>query len=125
MHLIFFSPAGWQDWDVEREPLIRSGMPVLIENDLRLEDDAGPRASALVNRWLRELPVSGAPSPNTWEAYARALRDWLAFLGERGVAAFGSRDRQRAVPSAYRVRRNGVCQVGMSARANSSRSDGS
>ena len=101
MHLIFFSPTGWQDWDVEREPLIRSGMPVLIENDLRLEDDAGPRASALVNRWLRELPVSGAPSPNTWEAYARALRDWLAFLGERGVAAFDSRDRLRAVLSVY------------------------
>ena len=36
VHLIFFSPAGWQDWDVEREPLIRSGMPVLIEDDLRL-----------------------------------------------------------------------------------------
>jgi site-specific recombinase XerD len=101
VHLIFFSPVGWQDWDVEREPLIRSGMPVLIENDLRLEDDTGQRASALVNRWLRELPVSGAPSPNTWEAYARALRDWLAFLGERGVAAFGSRDRLRAVLSVY------------------------
>jgi site-specific recombinase XerD len=101
VHLIFFSPTGWQDWDVEREPLIRSGMPVLIENDLRLEDDAGPRASALVNRWLGELPVSGAPSPNTWEAYARALRDWLAFLGERGVAAFDSRDRLRAVLSVY------------------------
>ena len=101
VHLIFFSPTGWQDWDVEREPLIRSGMPVLIENDLRLEDDAGPRASALVNRWLRELPVSGAPSPNTWEAYARALRDWLAFLGDRGVAAFDSRDRLRAVLSVY------------------------
>ncbi len=101
MHLIFFSPAGWQDWDVEREPLIRSGVPVLIEDDLRLSDDAGPRASSLVNRWLRELPVSGAPSPNTWEAYARALRDWLAFLGERGVAAFDSRDRLRAVLSVY------------------------
>ena len=54
-----------------------------------------------MNRWLRELPVSGAPSPNTWEAYARALRDWLAFLGERGVAAFDSRDRLRAVLSVY------------------------
>lgn len=101
MHLIFFSPSGWQNWDVEREPLIRSGMPVLIENDLRFEDESGPRATVLVNRWLRELPVSGAPSPNTWEAYARALRDWLAFLGERGVAAFDSRQRLRAVLSVY------------------------
>ena len=47
------------------------------------------------------IPVSGAPFPNTWEAYARALRDWLAFLGERGVAAFDSRDRLRAVLSVY------------------------
>lgn len=76
-------------------------MPVLVEDDLRLEDDAGPRASSLVNRWLRELPVSAAPSPNTWEAYARALREWLAFLGERGVAAFDSRDRLRAALSVY------------------------
>ena len=92
MHLIFFSPAGWQDWDVEREPLIRSGMPVLIENDLRLEDDAGPRASALVNRWLRELPVSGAAPPATWLAYGRIMKAWLEFLEVRGVPVFAGRE---------------------------------
>ncbi|MBV9448310.1 MAG: site-specific integrase [Streptosporangiaceae bacterium] len=101
MHLIFFSPAGWQEWDVESEPLIRSGMPVLVEDDLRFEDEAGLRATVLVNRWLRELPVSGALSPNTWQAYARALRDWLTFLGERDVDAFDSRERLRAVLSVY------------------------
>ncbi|PRX96242.1 tyrosine-type recombinase/integrase [Allonocardiopsis opalescens] len=101
MYLIFFSSIGWQGWDVGREPLIRSGVPVLIEDDLRFEDDAGPRATVVVNRWLRELPVSGAPSPNTWQAYARALRDWLTFLGERGVAALDSRQRLRAVLSVY------------------------
>lgn len=101
MHLIFFSPAKWQDWDVEREPLIRAGMPVLVEDDLRFEDESGPRATVLVNRWLRELPISGAPSPNTWEAYARALRDWLTFLGERGVEVFDSHQRLRAALSMY------------------------
>jgi site-specific recombinase XerD len=76
-------------------------MPVLIEDDLRFEDEAGPRATVVVNQWLQQLPVNGAPSPNTWEAYARALRDWLTFLGERGVAAFDTRDRLRAVLSVY------------------------
>ena len=67
-----------------------------------LRTTPGRGQALLVNRWLRELPVSGAPSPNTWEAYARALRDWLAFLGERGVAGqFDSRDRLRAALSVY------------------------
>jgi site-specific recombinase XerD len=55
----------------------------------------------VVNQWLRELPTSGAPSPNTSEAYARALRDWLVFLGERGVGAFERRDRLRSGLSLY------------------------
>jgi len=28
--------------------------------DLRFEDSHGPRSSTVMNRWLRELPVSGA-----------------------------------------------------------------
>ena len=39
-----------------------------------------PRPSVAANQWLRELPVSGARSPGTWAVYARALRDWMAFL---------------------------------------------
>jgi transposase-like protein len=46
----------------DRAAVIRLVGAVLIENDLRLEDEAGLRASALVNRWLRELPASGAPT---------------------------------------------------------------
>lgn len=101
MHLIFFSAAGWEGWDLDRRPLIRQGMPVLVDDDLRLEDEHGPRATVTANQWLRELPVSGAPSPNTWEVYARALKGWMEFLTERDVPAFGSREQLRAVLSCY------------------------
>ncbi len=60
MILNFFSPRGWQSWDIEHRPLISEGMPVLIDNDLRFEDGpAAPRPAAVVNRWLRELPSVG------------------------------------------------------------------
>jgi hypothetical protein len=56
-------------------------MPVLVDDDLLFEDAPGrPRPALVANQWLRELPMSGAPSPNTWQAYVRALRDWLVFL---------------------------------------------
>jgi len=99
--MIFFSSAGWQDWDVRRQPLIRQGMPVLVDDDLRFEDERGARPTVVVNQWLRELPVSGAPAPNTWEVYARALKGWLEFLAGRGVAVFAGRDRLRAALSGY------------------------
>lgn len=80
--LIYFLSRGWRQWDVGREPLIRDGMPIPIDGDLRLEDgDHGPRATVVANRWLRKLPVSGAPSPNTWRNYATALRAWFEFVG--------------------------------------------
>lgn len=101
MHLIFFSVAGWEAWDVERRPLVRQGMPVLVDDDLRFEDEPGPRATTVVNRWLWELPVSGAPSPNSWEVYARALKGWLEFLAQHHVPAFGSREQLRAALAAY------------------------
>jgi hypothetical protein len=66
MILSFFSSQGWESWDVGHRPLIPEGMPVLIDDDLRFEDGPGaPRPSAAVNRWLRELPSSGAPSPKS------------------------------------------------------------
>jgi site-specific recombinase XerD len=101
VNLIFFSSVGWKDWDVERQPLIRSGMPVLVDDDLLFEDGCGLRATVVVNQWLWELPVSGAPSPNTWEVYARALKGWSEFLAEHGVLMFGPRDQLRAALGGY------------------------
>jgi len=84
--LIFFSSRGWQSWDLEYRPLIPEGMPVLVDDDLRLEDGpAAPRPSVMVNRWLRELPASGAPAPSSWENYARAVKEWAEFLAGHGV----------------------------------------
>ncbi len=61
-------------------------MSVLINNDLRFQDGGGvQRPTTVVNAWLRELPVSGAPSPRSWRIYAEAARAWLEFLAERGV----------------------------------------
>jgi len=100
--VVYFSSQGWRQWDVGREPLIRDGMPTLIDDDLRLEDAGGGlRPAAVANRWLRELPVSGAPSPNTWRNYATALRAWLEFVAGRGVDPLGEREALRAALGAY------------------------
>ncbi|GAA4340664.1 hypothetical protein GCM10023086_76310 [Streptomyces venetus] len=100
--LNFFSSRGWQSWDIEHRPLIPEGMPVLIDNDLRFEDGpAAPRPTAVVNRWLRELPASGAPAPSSWENYARVVKEWMEFLAEHGVGLFDSRVRLKAGLSRY------------------------
>ena len=54
-----------------------------------------------MNRWLRELPVSGAPAPSTWENYARAVKEWMEFLTAHGVGLFDSRERLKLGLSRY------------------------
>jgi len=77
-------------------------MPFLIDDDLLLEDGpAGPRPASVVNRWLRELPASGAQAPSSWENYARAVKEWTEFLTEHDVGLFDSRDRLKAGLSRY------------------------
>ncbi|MGH3271928.1 MAG: site-specific integrase, partial [Trebonia sp.] len=105
MELTFFSGAGWESWDVEARPVIPEQMPVLVDDDLLFDGGSGLRPSVAVNRWLRELPVSGAPAPGTWAVYARILRDWMAFCGERGTGVFAGREGLRGVLSAYAVYR--------------------
>jgi len=100
--LNFFSGGGWESWGLERPPLIPERMPVLIDDDLRFEDGpAAPRPATVVNRWLRELPSSGAPSPGSWESYARAVKEWMEFLAGHGVALFDSRDRLKSALGKY------------------------
>jgi len=102
MILSYFSSQGWQSWDVEHRPVIPEGMPVLIDDDLLFEDGpAAPRPATLINRWLRLLPVSGAPAPSSWENYARAVKEWTEFLAGHGVGLFETRDRLKAGLSRY------------------------
>jgi hypothetical protein len=61
----------------------------------------GRRAATVMNRWLRELPVSGAPSPRTWRTYAQVLKAWVEFLDARGFRVFGDRRQLREALSAY------------------------
>ncbi|MGD9960480.1 tyrosine-type recombinase/integrase [Nocardioides sp.] len=92
MILNFFSARGWESWGLECRPLIPERMPVLIDDDLRFEDGpAAARPAAVVNRWLRELPSSGAPAASSWESYARVVKEWAEFLAEHGVGLFDSR----------------------------------
>lgn len=106
--LIFeYSARGWETWDLDRRPMIRDGMPVLIDQDLAFETAGVSRPSVSVNRWLRQLPTSGAPSKNTWWAYARAMRAWLEHLEENGVDLFDSRAQLRDALSAYAGERLG------------------
>src|SRR6266568_7499848 len=102
MLMSFFSSRGWESWDLEHRPLIPERMPVLIDDDLLFEDGPGARRPIVaVNRWLRELPVSGAPAPSTWETYARIVKEWMEFLADRGVGVFASRERLRVTLSGY------------------------
>lgn len=105
MQLIFFCSVGWESWDVGARPAIPDGMPVLIDEDLVFADGGVPRATVAVNRWLRELPSSGAPAAGTWAVYGRVLRDWMVFLAEHGVGVFADRERLKAVLGAYAVYR--------------------
>lgn len=101
MELTFFSSVGWESWDVEARPVIPDRMPVLVDDDLLFADGGGPRPSVAVNRWLRELPTSGAQAPGTWVVYARVLRDWMAFCEGHGTGVFAGREELRAVLGAY------------------------
>lgn len=112
MILHCFSSTGWERWGLGERPLIRQKMPVLLDDDLKFEDDSGPRPSTVMNRWLRELPVSGAPSPKTWRTYAQILKGWAEFLDERRIPVFADRQRLRAGLSLYaEYRLSGPVQV--------------
>ena len=76
-------------------------MPVLIDEDLRFADAQGPRPATVMNGWLRELPVSGAPSPKTWRTYAQVLKSWAEFLAAEGIDPFGDRRQLRSALSLY------------------------
>lgn len=100
--MVAFTQDGWETWDVKRRPVAPTGMPVLVDSDLCFEDAPGrPRASVAMNRWLRELPSSGATSPATWLRYGRILRDWARFLTEHGIGVFDNRERLRTGLSGY------------------------
>ena len=107
MQLIFFASAGWETWDVAGRPAIPDRMPVLADDDLLFEDDGSPRPVVAANRWLRELPSSGAPATQTWAVYARVLRDWMVFLGAHGIGLFDGRDRLKVALGAYAAYRAG------------------
>ncbi|XAS69407.1 site-specific integrase [Micrococcaceae bacterium Sec5.7] len=91
MVLFYFSSLGWAGWDVSSSPSIREGMPVLIDDDLLLEDDHGPSDAALISQWLRELPINGAHGTRTWQAYAFAMKSWIEFLASHKVRVLASR----------------------------------
>jgi hypothetical protein len=106
VYLTFFSGAGWQGWDVAAAPAIPERMPVLVDDDLRFDDDGGvARPAVVVNRWLRELPTSGAPASATWAAYARVLRDWLEFVAGLGVGLFDGREALKQALGVYAAHR--------------------
>lgn len=51
------------------------------------------RVQQLIDEYLAYLRVERGCSPRTVEAYERDLRDWAAFLGERGVSDVDAVDR--------------------------------
>lgn len=116
MILHLFSCDGWEQWDLERKPMIRDRMPVLIDDDLELDDGTAPRPTAVMNRWLRELPVSGAPAPKTWLTYAQVLKTWAEFLACNGISALADKERLREALSLYAEHRlSGPAEVRLSA----------
>ena len=101
MILSFFASRGWESWDLELRPLLPERMPVLVDDDLRLEDGPGaPRPAAAVNRWLRGLPTSGARHRER----GRSTRGWCgsgwSSCAGYGVGVFGARERAESRCSA-------------------------
>jgi hypothetical protein len=92
VQLIFFSSLGWESRDVRAKPAIPDGIPFLIDDDLVFVEPGVVRATVVVNRWLRELPTSGAPAPGTWAVCARVLRDWMMFCAVHGIEVLSDRE---------------------------------
>jgi len=67
-------------------------------------DDHGRPAGEL-NRWLRSLPTSGVPAPNSWNAYAADLLAWLRFLGQRRIGLIDDVVALRCAVAAYHADR--------------------
>ncbi|MBH1934970.1 site-specific integrase [Streptomyces sp. AV19] len=105
MFMTYFSPTGWESWGLSSQPTVPERMPVLIDEDLRFEDAAGPRTTTVLNQWLQELPALGCPAPESWETYARVARDWTVFLAERGIHLFDTRAQLKRGLSVYAVHR--------------------
>lgn len=102
MHLINFSARGWESWDLDRQPLVRERMPIIVDDDLRFEDAPGiPRPAMVANRWLWELPLDGAPAERTWRNHGNTLCEWMTFCQHRGIHPLGERRELRAALSMY------------------------
>ncbi|MFI5822816.1 site-specific integrase [Streptomyces rishiriensis] len=106
MQMIFFSSKGWKSWGLSGRPVISERMPVLVDDDLLFEDERGLRDTMAINRWLRWLPLNGAPAPNSWEFYGRTLREWCEFLEPLRIGVFDDRARLKDALSLYAVDRS-------------------
>lgn len=107
VHLYFTETAGieWALGGLNRAGVARclaeetsKGMPFLIDGDGRYVTD--------VNRWLRSLPTNGAPSPHTWRAYARDVKEWGSYLESHGLT-FWEAD-EEDLDRYHRIRRMGT-----------------
>ena len=101
MHLFFYRRTDWETWGLGRRPLIPEGMALLVDEDLIFEEHGNLRPAAVVNRWLQELPISGAPSPHTRKSYAQALPSWLEYLATLQVSPFGEQAELRQALALY------------------------
>lgn len=106
MEQAFYSSSGWDSWGLEFKPAIPEGMALLFDDDLLFEDAHGARETVAVNRWACEMPTSGVPAANSWPTYVRAVREWKEFAALHGASLFDTRDRLKAVLSAYTVHRS-------------------
>ncbi|GGZ42974.1 hypothetical protein [Streptomyces bluensis] len=105
MLMTYFSWTSWESWGLSSQPVIPDLVPLLIDDDLHLEDSAGPRVTTVINRCAQELPANGCPAPESWEAYVRVARDWTVFLADHGIQLFDNRAELRRGLSAYAVYR--------------------
>ena len=96
--LTFFSSQGWQSWDLEYRPLIPEGMPVLVDDDLRLEDGpAGGDGEPLAAR----APGERGSGTKFVGELREGVKEWAEFLAGHGVGLFDSRERLKSGLSRY------------------------
>jgi integrase len=97
VRVYYFDPNACADLAQLPPVGIHPGMPFVLDDEGRQVVD--------LNRWLRTLPTSGVPAPNSWSAYARDLLAWLRFLDQRGVDLLDSVASLRDAVAAYHADR--------------------
>lgn len=101
MHRINFRLVDGALNEIEQDLRIVDGTPLIIEDDLLLEENGRPRDSWIINCWLIHCAHQPELSSRTLDIYMGALLAWLVFLQRHGLKLLGDRESLKAALGLY------------------------